>query len=78
MSCVACHMSPVTCHISHVIFFLFTITVCEKGAGIIILDFNENLRACYKHLSFKQTQADGPEQNLYEIKNVFQIKKNKR
>ena len=27
------------------------IKACDKGAGIIILDFDEYLRACYKHLS---------------------------
>ena len=28
---------------------------CDKGAGIIILPFNEYLRACYEHLTSEQT-----------------------
>jgi hypothetical protein len=56
---------------------IITIKACDKRAGIIILDFNEYLRACYMHLSSKQTQEDGTTQNRYEITDIFQIEKAK-
>ena len=56
---------------------VITIKACDKGGGIIILDFNEYLRACYMHLGSKQTQADGSLQNRYEQISVLQIEKAK-
>ena len=37
---------------------LITIKPCNKGAGIIILDFQEYLRACTDHLNSKQLQTN--------------------
>ena len=56
---------------------IITIKACDKGGGIIILDFNEYLRACYMHLADKHTQADGAQQNHYELVSVFEIEKTK-
>ena len=56
---------------------VITIKACDKGGGIIILDFNEYLRTCYMHLGSKQTQADGSLQNRYEQISVLQIEKAK-
>ena len=38
---------------------------CDKGAGIIILDFEEYKRACYAHLNSRQTHADGSTSPYY-------------
>ena len=35
------------------------IMACDKGAGIIILNFEEYLKSCYEHLESVQKQADG-------------------
>ena len=40
-----------------------TIKACDKGSGIIILDFNEYMRACYSHLNCNKKQADGTLKN---------------
>ena len=42
-----------------------TIKCCDKGAGIIILDFVEYLRACYEHLQSRQTQENGETKPYY-------------
>ena len=36
-----------------------TIKPCDKGAGIIILDFQRYLDSCYNHLNSKQKQENG-------------------
>ena len=56
---------------------VITIKSCDKGAGLIILDFNEDMRACYLHLSSKQIQGDGTLENRFEQVNDFQIEKAK-
>ena len=38
---------------------VITIKSCDKGAGIIILDFKEYMKAAYSHLSSQQTQSNG-------------------
>ena len=38
---------------------VITIKPCDKGAGVIILDFDEYLKSCEKRLSLEQRQADG-------------------
>ena len=43
-----------------------TIKPCDKGAGIMILDFQEYIRACEVHLSATQKQSDGSEKPYYE------------
>ena len=45
---------------------LFTIKPCDKGAGIIILDFHKYMDSCYNHLNSKQKQADGSFKPYYE------------
>ena len=57
---------------------IITIKACDKGGGIIILDFDEYLRACYMHLTPKQTQADGTQQARYELLNAFAIENAKK
>ena len=34
------------------------IKACDKGAGIIILDYNEYVKACYKHLTSSQSEGN--------------------
>ena len=41
------------------------VKACDKGAGIIILDFNNYLKACYDHLLEKQTYKEDQESNYY-------------
>ena len=38
---------------------------CDKGAGIIILDYEEYIKACYKHLNAKIIGKNGEEENYY-------------
>ena len=45
---------------------VITIKPCDKGAGIIILDFQEYIRACEVHLSAEQTQLDGSTKPYYQ------------
>ena len=33
------------------------VKACDKGAGIIILDFNDYVKACYEHLISKTTDG---------------------
>ena len=42
-----------------------TIKQCDKGAGIMILNFDEYLQTCYLHLMSKQIQQDGTEKPYY-------------
>ena len=34
------------------------IKACDKGAGIIILEYNEYVKACYKHLTSSQSEGN--------------------
>ena len=56
---------------------IITIKSCDKGAGIIILDFNEYLRACYEHLNSKQIQSNGDIENRFQQVNILEIEKAK-
>ena len=38
---------------------IITIKACDKGAGVLILDFKEYLHTCYEHLYAKQKQTGG-------------------
>ena len=38
---------------------------CDKGAGIIILNYNDYIYACNKHLNSKQILEDGSETRFY-------------
>ena len=44
---------------------IIKIMACNKGAGIIILDFEEYLRSCYEHLGSQQMQIDGSLKSYY-------------
>ena len=41
-----------------------TIRPCDKGAGIVILDFNIYMRACYDHLLSKQPNQTNPMEEM--------------
>ena len=45
-----------------------TIRPCDEGAGIVVLDFNTYMRACYDHLMSKQPSINNidEEQNYYK------------
>ena len=49
------------------------IRACDKGAGVIILDFEEYLRACYNHL----TSEVAPGQPYYSPVDRFEIDRTK-
>ena len=38
---------------------LITIKECDKGAGVMILNFTDYISACYEHLTSQQQQDDG-------------------
>ena len=42
-----------------------TIKPCDKGAGVIILDFEEYVRSCESHLQSEQKQPDGSNKPYY-------------
>ena len=54
---------------------IITIKDCDKGAGIIILNFDEYMRAAYKHLGSKQPQAGGALKNRFELVEEIIIQK---
>ena len=56
---------------------IIIVKACDKGAGIIILDFNNYLKACYEHLLEKQTHKEGQESNYYVEVNDSEIDKSK-
>ena len=45
---------------------IITIKECDKGAGVIILDFNDYVNACYEHLKSEQKQPDGSMKSYYK------------
>ena len=53
------------------------IMACDKGAGIIILNFEEYLKSCYEHLESVQKQADGTTKPYYIQINEIEIEKAK-
>ena len=50
---------------------------CDKGAGILILDFNTYMKACYEHLLERHTNSDGEEIKYYEQVDDFAIQRSK-
>ena len=46
---------------------------CDKGAGIMILDFKDYINACLEHLQAKQTNKEGIEHPYYK-----KVKENKK
>ena len=57
--------------------WIITIKPCDKGAGVIIIDFNEYLRASYMPISSKQKQPDGTFKYRYELVDVLKKEKAK-
>ena len=58
-----------------------TIRPCDKGAGIVILDFNVYMRACYEHLLSKQpsqTILADEEKSYYKKKDKFALERAKK
>ena len=49
------------------------IRACDKGAGVIVLDFNEYLKACYEHL----TSEIAPGKPYYSPVNELEIETTK-
>ena len=45
---------------------VITIKPCDKGAGIILLDFEAYLKSCTEHLSSVQKQPDGTTKPFYQ------------
>ena len=52
---------------------IIVIKACDKGAGIMILNFNEYMRACYKHLLSK-TKENKP---YYKEVDNFEVERSK-
>ena len=60
---------------------IITIIPCDKGAGIVILDFNMYMKACYEHLLSKQpnqTNSLESEKNYYKKEDDFALEKAKK
>ena len=49
------------------------IKACDKGAGMIIQNFEDYMRACYEHLGAYQTQEDGTVKPYYTRVDNFEI-----
>jgi hypothetical protein len=45
---------------------VITIKPCDKGAGVIILDYEDYMESCYTHLESHQTQPDGTTKPYYK------------
>ena len=45
---------------------VITIKPADKGAGIVILNFEDYIKSCYEHLNSTQQQSDGSKKNYYE------------
>ena len=54
-----------------------TIKPCDKGAGIIILEFEEYIIACNEHLEYKQKQENGDLLPYYKKANPSTVKEAK-
>ena len=52
---------------------------CDKGAGVIILNFKDYMSACYGHLNLKLKLENGSTQDYYTKvdKNAFNVAKTK-
>ena len=44
---------------------VIVIKPCDKGAGMIILDYPVYMRACYEHLAAEKTMGDGETKPYY-------------
>ena len=56
---------------------IVTIKACDKGAGIIIFDFNSYMKACYNHLLSNQPGQSEQEESLkyYQKEDDFALDK---
>ena len=53
------------------------IKACDKGSGIIVLNFEDYLRSCYLHLTEEQEQSDGSSKPYYKLVNENEVVKSK-
>ena len=57
---------------------IIVIKPCDKGAGILILDFEEYMKACYEHLIEVKTNTLGEEIKYYEQVDDFEVERSKK
>ena len=50
---------------------------CDKGAGIIILDYDMYMRACYEHLNAEKDMGDGEVNKYYLMVDDIELEKTK-
>jgi hypothetical protein len=50
---------------------------CDKGAGIIILDYDMYMRACYEHLNAEKDMGDGEVNQYYLMVDDIELEKTK-
>ena len=50
---------------------------CDKGAGIIILDYDVYMRACYEHLNAEKDMGDGKLKKYYLMVDDIELEKSK-
>ena len=56
---------------------IIVIKPCDKGAGIIILDFSIYMKACYEHLASEKLMADGEVKKYYLEVNEIELEMSK-
>ena len=56
---------------------IIMIKPCDKGAGILILDFKVYMKVCYDHLLEVQTNKNGEEIKYYEKVGDFEVERSK-
>jgi non-homologous end joining protein Ku len=56
---------------------VITIKPCDKGAGMIILDFPEYMRACYEHLLSEKVMEDGVSKKYYSRVEEIELERTK-
>ena len=44
---------------------IITIKKCDKGAGVVIMNFDDYVRACYNHPNSEETHEDGSSHPFY-------------
>ena len=56
---------------------IIMIKPCDKGAGIILLDYPAYMRACYEHLTSEKIMEDGESNKYYVRVNDIELEMNK-
>ena len=56
---------------------IITIKPCDKGAGMMILDFPEYMRACYEHLVSEKAMEDGTNKKYYSLVEEIELERTK-